>query len=280
MSLVLVKLGGALLTDKAGHEAVRPGAIAAAASAISAADRALRLGSGGSARARLVVAHGSGSFAHVAAAATGMIEHPTPMATARVAAAARRLNAIVVDALIAEGLPALGLPGAAIVQTVSEDRCVVRADVVAAVLAAGLLPVVYGDAVPHLAGSGAICSTEMLLAAIARSLGAAKVVLATDVDGVYPPGGTGAPIALITPSDAEMLDGTLGAAAAGTTDVTGGMAGKVRIMAKLVGELPSVEVWIVNGARPGLLLEALIGEPSVGTRIAVATGYGVTPDVG
>jgi hypothetical protein len=43
-------------------------------------------------------------------------------------------------------------------------------------------------------------------------------------------------------------------------------------MAQLVADLPDLEVWIVNGTAPGRLLEALTATPSVGTRIAIATG--------
>lgn len=272
--LVLVKLGGALITDKTGREAVRADALAAAASVIASAYRMLHERADASEGGQLVVAHGSGSFGHVAAVETGIVEHPTAMATARVAAAARRLNAFVVDALIAENLPAVGLPGIALVQSVSRDRCVVRAEIVVAALDAGLVPVVYGDAVPDRDGTGTICSTEVLLAAIARSLGAAKVVLATDVDGVFAAGSPSDPIAVITPSSAPMLQLQLGAAAAGATDVTGGMGGKVRTMLELVGDVPDMEVWIVNGGRPELLLEALISRPSVGTRIAATAGRG------
>jgi isopentenyl phosphate kinase len=219
---------------------------------------------------RLIVAHGSGSFAHVAASDSGFATSPTSMATAHVAAAARRLNSIVVEALIAAELPALGLPGAALVRQPGRS-CTIRTDVVTAALDAGLLPVIYGDAVPDGRNQGTICNTEALIGGIARSLGAERIVLATDVDGVLAPGSERAPpIAFLTPAEATALAPRLGTAAPGAVDVTGGMSEKVRAMAQLVADLPDLEVWIVNGTVPGRLLEALTATPGVGTRIAMA----------
>lgn len=274
---VFLKLGGALVTEKAGREAVRVAVLARLAAEIAAWP--------GARSGRLVLAHGSGSFGHVAARETGFVEHPDdPLAFARVAAAARRLSVPVVDALIAAGLPAVGVPGGLVATCEGGRVTAVRADVVADLLEIGLLPVLYGDAAPDRVRGGAIASTELLLVALAEPLGASRIVLATDVDGVFtadphgtttadphgtstadPPGtSTAQRLAVITPADAERIAGHLGGARGGAMDVTGGMASKVASMLALVARRPGLEVRIVSGLRPGAVAAALAGDAAAG----------------
>ncbi len=189
-------------------------------------------------------------------------------AGARVAAAARRLNVLVVDALIAHGLPAVAVPGSALAICHDGQVAQVRWGLVADLLTAGLLPVVYGDVAPDAARGLAIASTEPLLAALAAALHPGRIVLATDVDGVYPidphleP--TAVPIPIIAPADAERLEAMLGGARSGTVDVTGGMASKVRVMLDLVARQPDLDVRIVSGLRPGAVSAALSATPTAG----------------
>lgn len=262
---VYLKLGGALLTVKAGREEARPDVLAALAGEIAAwrqqADRPL------------VLAHGSGSFAHVAARDTGFPEHDAGgPALAAVAAAARRLDGMVVDALVARGLPAVPVPGSLLAFCRDGRVLDVRARLVTSLLEAGLLPVLYGDAAPDASLRGAIASTEPQLVALARHLPPRRIVLATDVDGVYdadPHGhGGGSIVPEITPRSWPDLGSALGGTAPGVVDVTGGMASKVAQMLALVEGDPSIEALVVSGRRPGAVAAALDGRlTSGGTRI-------------
>jgi isopentenyl phosphate kinase len=256
---VFVKLGGALLTEKDGRETLRPAVLA---------DLAAQLGAFASAHAApLVVAHGSGSYAHLAARELDFTTRPTPLGLARVSASARRLDSAVVDALVSAGLPAVPVPGAALAVCAGGAVLDVRHDLVTLLLDAGLVPVVYGDAVPDPSLGGTIASTEPILLALARHLAPLRVVLATDVDGVYrtdPHGDPSArPIPVLTRAD---LDGRvdLAGARAAVSDVTGGMGSKVRTMFDLVLAVPDVEVRIVSGLRAGAVRAALEGDPGAG----------------
>jgi len=256
-----LKLGGALLTEKGGREAVRADVLARLAGEIAA----WRPARGG----RLVLFHGSGSFGHVAARETRFLEHPgDSLAHARVAASARRLDGLVVDALITAGLPAVGVPGGLVVTCTDGRITAVRADVVLDVIDAGLLPALYGDATPDRARGGTIASTEPLMIALAEPLAAARIVLATDVDGVFggdPHVDAGATrLDVITPADRDRVATFLGGARAGTPDVSGGMSSKVLGMLDLVARRPETEVRILSGLRPGAVAAALAGEAAAG----------------
>lgn len=263
---VFLKLGGALLTEKDGREALRPALLQRLADEIAAWP--------GARRGQLVLGHGSGSFAHVAVAETGFLDRPgQALSLARVAAAAARLDRFVVAALLDRDLPALPVPGSLLAVCAAGQVERVRDDLVAELLGSGLLPVIYGDAAPDRLRGGAIASTEPLLAGLANALAPDRIVLATDVDGVYdrdPHAGGARRLPRIRPSDRGALSEALSGARAGATDVTGGMASKVAWMLDLVEARPGLEVRILSGLRPGAVAAALAGAPEAGGTLITA----------
>ena len=123
--LVIVKLGGAAITDKAKEETLCATGLAAAAAAISAAFRENSSTSTTKRKnpTRFVVVHGAGSFGHQAASREGFSSPISPdsaagdpmtsaAAAARVRASCGRLHSAVVSALVAAGVPALSHPPA------------------------------------------------------------------------------------------------------------------------------------------------------------------------
>ena len=258
---VFLKLGGALLTEKDRRESLRADILRRLTGEITAWAAVTDV--------PLVVAHGSGSFAHVAVGDSGFADHPDDrLALARVMAAARRLNVLVADAFLTAGLPVVPVPGGLL--AVCRDGAIerVRGEVVAGLLAAGLVPLLFGDGAPDRIRGGAIASTEALLLALSEHVALARVILATDVDGVFevdPHGDPGAsPYPVLTPASAAPLLASLGASRPGATDVTGGMATKVHLMLRLVERCPDIEVRIVSGFRPGAVAAALAGDATAG----------------
>jgi isopentenyl phosphate kinase len=139
---IFLKLGGSLLTDKTAVEAVRAAVLARLAAEIALARQALP-------GLRLLLGHGSGSFGHVAAARHGTrqgVSNPAQWrGLAEVSDAAARLNRLVVAALLAADVPALSLQPSASARCVNGRIQHLAPEPVEAALAAGLLPVVYGD---------------------------------------------------------------------------------------------------------------------------------------
>ncbi len=132
--------------------------------------------------------------------------------------------------------------------------------VVAEALNAGILPVLYGDVYPVEGGYGIVSGDELAAEAACR-LGAARLVYATSVDGVYAEGG------LVERVDGrEGLAALLGHASRGTgIDVTGGMARKLRAI--LEAGCDGLHVYIVNGFHVERVREALAGGSPPGTVI-------------
>ncbi len=259
--LVLLKLGGALITDKAGFESARRDVIARLASEIAAWPGAFE--------GRLIVAHGSGSFAHRAVIESGFQQRPSDrLAFVRVAAAAARLDALVVEALIDAGLPAVPIPGGLVARCRAGIVIGARTKAIERILRAGLLPVTYGDAATDPDQGGAVASTDALIRALAAALKPCRVIMATDVDGIYTRDPKLDPMAvrierLTSASAAEI--GSF-ATAPGISDVSGGMAAKVDALLTLVRDTP-IEARVFSGHRSDALTAALAGDPTAGGTI-------------
>jgi isopentenyl phosphate kinase len=261
-SLQFLKLGGSLITDKNRPQTPRREVLARLSAEIASA---LARTPG----RRLVLGHGSGSFGHGAGKKHGTRQGVfTPqgwLGFAEVWRDAGALNRIVMDSLHAAGLPAISFPPSASVT--SQDGKVAAWDLtpIRSALQSGLLPVVFGDVVFDTVRGGTILSTEDLFDHLARELQPGRLLLAGIEAGVWADFPTCSELVpQINPANLDQVAQALGGSLA--TDVTGGMASKVREMLQLVQAMPALEVLIFSGEKPGLVQSALEGEP-VGTAI-------------
>lgn len=279
-AVTLLKLGGSLLTDKTGVEAVRPGVLArlaaeiaqgaGAAGATGAGGAAGTAGAAGAAGA-LVVGHGSGSFGHVAARRYGLaggVREPAQLPGVSITQErAAALHRQVTAALAAAGLLPFSLAPSSSVVAEGGRPAGIDPEPLLLALGLGLLPVVYGDVVLDRLQGAAICSTERLFELLAaalpeRGVGIARVIWLGETDGVYDASGRTLP--RLAPGDLAGLGEALGGAAG--SDVTGGMRHRVETALALARRgIPSL---IANGTTPGLLAAALRGEPVPGTAVA------------
>ncbi len=253
--LYFLKLGGSLITNKTKPHTPRGKVIARLAKEMAEARQQ-------NPDLQLILGHGSGSFGHVAGdryhTRQGVHTPAEWQGFSEVWQAARALNQIVVEALYSAGLPVIAFtPSAAVV---AQNGQVSRWDIqpVRAALAAGLIPMVNGDVVFDTLLGGTILSTEDLFGYLARQLWPQRILLAGLEKGVwadYP--SCSHLIATITPATYPELAGSLTGSA--STDVTGGMAEKVKSMLTLVEQLPDTQASIFSGAQPGLVRQALSG---------------------
>jgi len=259
-NLKFLKLGGSLITEKHQARTARPQVLKRLAGEIAAARQR-------DPNLRLVLGHGSGSFGHVPARRYGTRQGVhTPeewQGFVAVWRAAVELNHKVMEALAAAGQPALPFPPSACV--LARDGSVSGWELgpLEAALQAGLLPVVFGDAVFDTQRGGTILSTEDLFGHLAPSLRPAQVLLAGLEPGVSAdfPACTRL-VEAITPHSLDQV-ALHGSAAA---DVTGGMASKVRQSLALAEQIPGLQVRIFSGEQEGAVERALLGE-AVGTVI-------------
>ncbi len=261
--LILVKLGGSLITDKRTPGTPRPAVIRRLAEQLARARDAGH---------HLVVGHGSGSFGHPQAVHAGLRgleggpgDTPAlPADVARVQRAAAELHRIVVDSLLSAGAAPFSIPPSAIA-VASDGRIEHFHDgTVRMALERGFMPVVYGDVVLDRVRGASICSTETALGAVADSLSAAgwhvrRCLWLGATAGVLSQQGD--VLERIPVGDADLLLQAAGGADA--PDVTGGM--RHRVDAALGLARAGIPSWIGQGAAPGVLDRLLAGAPVSGT---------------
>jgi isopentenyl phosphate kinase len=260
--LHLLKLGGSLLTEKAGEEAPRHEAIERLAEEIARATR--------DSPGRLIVAHGSGSFGHVAARRHGVGQGPLTRdglaGACRTQERAAALHRIVVAALVEAGALPFSLAPSSCVVAAAGQPAEIALEPLLLALDKGLLPVLYGDVVLDREWGASICSTERLFILLAprlqdRGLSIRRSIWLGETDGLWDADGRTVP-RVTAESFPEALR-AIGAPAG--TDVTGGMRHRLETALVLAGlGIPSL---LANGLAPGLLERALRGEAVTGTEV-------------
>jgi len=262
MTLIFLKLGGSLITEKTRPYTARTEKIDELIGQIKAAlskDSALQL----------VLGHGSGSFGHHAASQfdthLGVSGPAAWHGFAEVWYQASRLNRIVIDALHRAGLPVVTFSPAASVTAHDGKVFIWDTYPLRSALSNGLVPVIHGDVVFDEIRGGTILSTETLFSHLARELKPARILLAGLEAGVWAdfPARTHL-IESIIPGDSAHGLGGLGEASG--ADVTGGMRSKVLDMLALVEQVPGLEGLIFSGESSETLGRALAGE-NPGTRL-------------
>jgi isopentenyl phosphate kinase len=265
----VLKLGGSVITYKNDVRLrVRRTRLAALAAQLAAVPPARR---------PLALVHGAGSFGHQIVART-RIHKRVKTASHRLAWAETQilqneLDAAVCRALVAAGLPAVPCQPSATARMQGGRLQAIDLRAVQALVAQGLLPVLYGvPAVDEQGGCG-ILSGDQLAPVLAAALKAPLVLHGTDVDGVYasaaPPAADarGAPRRAVVlahidrrtwPQVKKALRGSR------STDVTGGMAAKVGNLMDWAQK--GISARIFNATRPDALRRALMGEP-LGTAV-------------
>ncbi len=274
--LVLLKLGGSLITDKTQPYTPRLDVMEDLALQVKTALEA-------NPSLRLILGHGAGSFGHVPASEyrtrDGIPPRATPLAHrerdetednywkgfAEVWYQATTLNWFVMQALHKAGVRTLSLSPASSVIT-SEGRVILwEMTPLQMALSAGIVPVIHGDVVFDEIRGGTILSTEDLFSHLTHALRPDRILLAGLEEGVWAdfPART-RKIERITPASFEEVSNGVGKASG--ADVTGGMESKVRQMLEAVQQLPGLTVQIFSGMGAGNLSRALAGE-TVGTLI-------------
>ncbi|MCG3206842.1 MAG: Glutamate 5-kinase [Anaerolineae bacterium] len=258
--LILLKLGGSVITDKTKPFTARMDVIDRLAVEIKHAldERAGEL--------KLIIGHGSGSFGHAVASQyqthKGAVSAESWLGFAEVAAAAAELNNLVLKSLRAAGVPAIKFQPSASTRTRGEQLMYFETFPIKEVLSRGLVPVIYGDVSVDASQGMSIVSTEKLFDSLARELTPNRIVLVGQVDGVYtadPLSDPGAElIEDIDRTNWDEVETMLGGSHA--TDVTGGMFSKVREMYRLTLAMPPMQAMIMSAETPGHLEDVLKGK--------------------
>ena len=262
MKPLIVKLGGSVITDKSRPFKVKLAVIRRLA-------RELKVVKG-----PLIVVHGGGSFGHPLASkyriAEGYKKRRQLIGISLTHRAMEKLNSYLIEAFQREGIPAIAMQPSACAVVINGRIKSMDLKPLKNMLAMGLVPILYGDAVSDINKGVSILSGDQIVTYLAKKLRASRVILGVDVDGVY----TASPkkderaelLPKITLYDVELV-AALGKGEKG--DVTGGMRNKVLELLELAKL--GIEAEIVNAAKPNVLRVAVQGKRGIGT--IISRGY-------
>jgi isopentenyl phosphate kinase len=223
--MIVLKLGGSVITEKDRPETLDGAALERAADAIAAAiDGGLE---------DLVVVHGGGSFGHHNASEHGVSTTDgthDAMAALDIHGAMKTLNQFVLGRLLERDVQAIPVHPFSAASRDGEGELDLPTRQVETMLAEGFVPVLHGDVIAHTGAGATVVSGDELVADLARTLEADRVGLCSTVPGVLDEGDA----VIDRIDDFDAVAAVLGASNA--TDVTGGMAGKVRTLLALEAE--------------------------------------------
>ncbi len=219
----------------------------------------------------LVIVHGAGSFGHPPASEY-KIGQPFPneefpekrIGFSKTQLAVKQLNTYVCNALIEHGLPAVSMQASSFVTTSDKRIYDFDLDFIKNYLKNGFIPVLYGDPVLDEKYRMAILSGDQILQYVARFLVSDRVVLGTDVDGVYDKNPKKHSDAKLI-EEVNSIEDIIQMESTTNIDVTGGMVGKVKELLSLADI--GVDSEIINANHPGVIAAALQNNKVKGTKI-------------
>jgi len=254
--MILVKLGGSVITDKGRYRTFDPGTAGRLAEEIAITGQ------------DVILVHGAGSFGHLLAKEhrlhLGITDGSQLLGAAHVMSDVRELDLEVCRHMSAKGLRVVPLPPASC--AIMRDGTLQDLDMklFKDYLKLGMVPVTFGDVVRDEVRGLSICSGDQLMAALAREFRPDKVIFVTDVDGVFTADPTqNTKAKLIETVDEKVLDSL--PRTERNVDVTGSIFAKIRYMidmASLTGEC-----LVLNGKIPGRLEAAIRGEPVISSKV-------------
>lgn len=262
--LTLIKLGGAVITNKEIPESVRDEVLQRLVREIASAWKEMQ--------GRLIVGNGAGSFAHVPAGRyktiDGFMHDESRIGMAITQDAAARLNRIVVHALIDQGIPAVTVAPSSTFVTSRKQMDAWFPTVLTTQLSNGLLPVVYGDVLADTKQGCTIWSTDTLFSFLARELPkhdytVDQIIHVTEAGGVWKDVQTKEIYQQITPAMIEEIQASM--VDTKGFDVTGGMWHKIKESIELAKL--GISTRIVSGLQPQVVYNTIRGLATAGTLI-------------
>ncbi|NUM35454.1 MAG: isopentenyl phosphate kinase family protein [Candidatus Brocadiae bacterium] len=261
---ILIKLGGSVITYK---DAYPPRANLSCIQRLAQEIRDVWQ----EGKINLMVVHGAGCFGHIPAHQYRMTQESWHENKRQGAVKIRQfmhdLNQSVVGELVNSGLPAIPFQPSASCLMENKKLLTFPVDIISKYMALGIIPVAYGDIALDTKTGIDILSGDQIVAYIARTVHFDRIVMGSDVDGVFSEDPKKNPHAALIPEitreNATMvLHGLTGSQ---HIDVTGGMEQKIQELLSLVSTNKTIA--IVNALEKGRVKKALSGFDFVGTCI-------------
>ena len=256
---IFVKLGGSAITHKEKEFQENLSVIDLSSSQISELYEDFKL----------ILAHGGGGFAHPVAEKHNVskgIEKCKPIGLAKTRSALQNLNSIVVKSLISHKVPAITISPYSCSKMENGRFTEFNLSPIHKSHKIGAVPLLHGDIVYDSVKGCSIASTEMIFSHLSTRITPKRIVIGTNVDGVFWNNPDSGKRELVEEINSGNLAEVLSAVEESkTSDVTGGMRHKIEELYNISKH--NIEIFIVNLSKKNYLSGAILGKPELSTRI-------------
>lgn len=263
--MIILKIGGSILTKKDAPESE--------VDSVNLKRIALEIKKSlDNSSKELVIVHGAGSFGHPPAKkykigqSFDKDEYPQKrIGFCEIQNAVKKLNMLICEEFISHGLPVIAVPASSFITANSKRITDGNLDIFKKYLSKGFIPIIYGDVVLDEDLEFCVISGDQIIQYLASNLNPSKVVLGTDVDGVYNKNPKTHDDAVFyerfsSIEDLDALEGTT------NIDVTGGMVGKIKELLYLADL--GIESKIINAEIENNIYKVLENDDVKGTVIS------------
>ena len=259
--LVVIKLGGAAITDKKNIYTPRISVIKIVARQLLAIEKNFSI----------IIVHGAGSYGHIPVTKYGLtrgFSNPKQISglsqtKSKLLELEMTLNLIFCE----HGLPVISMLASDCITTRKGRIKTCELEGFERWLGLGCIPMIGGDIVPDRANGFAIISGDQIAVYLSVKLGASKLIFGTDVGGVFDSNPNLKAIAKLLPTVHANTIGRISKTNKDVTDVTGGMSGK--LTESITALRNNVPVFIVTLLEPGRLLDVAYGRKTVCSEIVL-----------
>lgn len=237
--MILIKLGGSIITNKQKPLTPNLSAINKIASQLKKI------------KEPIVVVHGGGSFGHYWSVKYDMHTKPAKYNKKGVSVVKNsmvELNKIILDSFLKHSLNPYCLPPTDFMFGNKADQKKVRE--IAKIAKAGLVPISYGDVMWHGNNKFYILSGDKIMGMLSKILKPRLVIFVLNVDGVYSDMKTKKLLREIKGKKTEISEVEM--------DVTGGMSRKIKEAISI--SKSGTKVFLVNGNKPDRIVNAVKGK--------------------
>jgi len=248
--LILIKLGGSVLTDKGKSYTFRT---RIAKRLLKEIDK--------SSIDKYIIIHGGGSFGHPGAKKYDLNDNDSETSTeglSKVQLDMRRMNNRFLELMQGQSMWAVSIPGGLVTSFENGKLDKVNKDIFKRYLALDVIPVAFGDVTLDTEKGVTICSGDDIVLGLSSL--ADKAVFVSDVDGIYKQGEV---MKVFEKSMLPLEEDDLPVKKS-AVDVTGGMNKKVEKMLRMS---KNCETYIVNGEETGRLRKILDEEEVISTEV-------------
>jgi isopentenyl phosphate kinase len=263
--IVLLKLGGSLLTDKNRPFSLREDVIKNSIQQLINANE------------RVILIHGGGSFGHplakkysISNGLDASIQNQI-LGLTETHQAMNKLNSHLVKLFLEQNYPTLSIQPSSIFIKDSEKIITTSMDIIETTLDLNIMPILYGDIILDKQGSFSILSGDQIILELCKYLEhyhISKVIFTMETDGIYVADRQSSEnYILATECYSDELDSLKLANLGQKIDVTGGIQGKLNVVKQICDY--NIPVQLINGLKEDHIYKSLKNQKIECTNILI-----------